>query len=591
MKQFNLVDYLSKNTLLEMRDDDPVLARLRAEKAKRKYLDTPISSTPNRISDKIAALKAQRAEIMRDMEQEAEPEGGPIADRYGDMLNKIDAAIAKLMKSTLFEAKPIERELVLKVAQEIADDFTADDELDLKYSVNPKSYGFRNFDSRGGFDLDTTAGPNTPGEDWKDVNGFGIDNYIGRFAGGSFIIKDEGDVFAIYNAAKKSSPVAYFTPDGEVDIVYKQEQYYDKLKEKENPKSNKMTRNEIKEMIRQNVLNELSEEVTEDTSVDFGDPDVRLSKLYSDFYEDMEPSMNEADLEENETDMIEKAIKAKKIDPKAVEAAAKKAAAGDSTELAVLMATGMNFAKLEEDARTDAEEEGYKDGMKDEKADLEGDKEEVTDTEKVDIKVKEPIANEPTLTADEKAIQGHLDQALKLAQSLDDQNAEKLIQQIGNTVTFFTRDFVVKEEKTSETMKNNLKEFDIPDGVQQKMNQEIKDKKSLAALLLSIYDELMAKEPFNAESDPNLSRALALMKKVAKTEDNQADNAEMSEAEMDEANFPTGPNAKDWEKYNESPGNSFWQAKMKGLKEEDLDKKDPKSLKESQIFPMWNKIK
>jgi hypothetical protein len=32
---------------------------------------------------------------MRDMEQEAEPEGGPIADKYGDMLNKIDAAIAK----------------------------------------------------------------------------------------------------------------------------------------------------------------------------------------------------------------------------------------------------------------------------------------------------------------------------------------------------------------------------------------------------------------------------------------------------------------------------------------------------------------
>ena len=32
---------------------------------------------------------------MRDMEQEAEPEGGPIADKYGDMLNKIDAALAK----------------------------------------------------------------------------------------------------------------------------------------------------------------------------------------------------------------------------------------------------------------------------------------------------------------------------------------------------------------------------------------------------------------------------------------------------------------------------------------------------------------
>ena len=33
---------------------------------------------------------------MRDMEQEAEPEGGPIADEYGSKLNRIDKAIAKL---------------------------------------------------------------------------------------------------------------------------------------------------------------------------------------------------------------------------------------------------------------------------------------------------------------------------------------------------------------------------------------------------------------------------------------------------------------------------------------------------------------
>ena len=33
---------------------------------------------------------------MSDMEQEAEPEGGPIANRYGTLLNKIDQAMAKL---------------------------------------------------------------------------------------------------------------------------------------------------------------------------------------------------------------------------------------------------------------------------------------------------------------------------------------------------------------------------------------------------------------------------------------------------------------------------------------------------------------
>ena len=45
---------------------------------------------------KIAALKKRRAQLMRDMEQEAEMEGGPIADRYGAELNKIDQAIAML---------------------------------------------------------------------------------------------------------------------------------------------------------------------------------------------------------------------------------------------------------------------------------------------------------------------------------------------------------------------------------------------------------------------------------------------------------------------------------------------------------------
>jgi hypothetical protein len=33
---------------------------------------------------------------MRDMEQEAEPEGGPIADDYGDRLNQLDQQIADL---------------------------------------------------------------------------------------------------------------------------------------------------------------------------------------------------------------------------------------------------------------------------------------------------------------------------------------------------------------------------------------------------------------------------------------------------------------------------------------------------------------
>ena len=50
----------------------------------------------NRNASKIALLKKERDQLMRDMEQEAEPEGGPIADRYGRELNRIDSEIEKL---------------------------------------------------------------------------------------------------------------------------------------------------------------------------------------------------------------------------------------------------------------------------------------------------------------------------------------------------------------------------------------------------------------------------------------------------------------------------------------------------------------
>jgi hypothetical protein len=89
----------------EMDMNDPVLMKMRAAKDKLSKMraanaggdgnDKFFAKNAKRLSQ-LKALKDKRAEIMSDMEQEAEPEGGPIADKYGDMLNKIDAAIAKL---------------------------------------------------------------------------------------------------------------------------------------------------------------------------------------------------------------------------------------------------------------------------------------------------------------------------------------------------------------------------------------------------------------------------------------------------------------------------------------------------------------
>ena len=43
-------------------------------------------------------LEMEIAQLYRDMEQEAEPEGGPIADYYGDQLNKLEARLSQVNK-------------------------------------------------------------------------------------------------------------------------------------------------------------------------------------------------------------------------------------------------------------------------------------------------------------------------------------------------------------------------------------------------------------------------------------------------------------------------------------------------------------
>ena len=165
----------------------------------------------------------------------------------------------------------------------------------------------------------------------------------------------------------------------------------------------------------------------------------------------------------------------------------------------------INKEGLEEDARTDAEEEGYKDGMKDEKADLQKEdartdaeqegykdgfddaKDDVKDAlskmkvSELKAKIKETILAELTLSEadeevdvdidvedeveveagaddikierpgvkatvnvglspEEEIVQDSLKAAMDAAQAL---GSDKLADQIGNTITFFTRQFVV----------------------------------------------------------------------------------------------------------------------------------------------------
>ena len=137
------------------------------------------------------------------------------------------------------------------------------------------------------------------------------------------------------------------------------------------------------------------------------------------------------------------------------------------------MQSAMATESLEEDARTDAEQEGYKDGFNDAKDDVKdalskmkvselkakikediismlSEQEEEEDIEaeiedEVEVDVEEPTLDasdaQEGLSADEKEIQDSLKIAYDNAVAIGD---TKLSDQIGNSITFFTRTHVVE---------------------------------------------------------------------------------------------------------------------------------------------------
>ena len=107
----------------EARDfNDPLLIKMRAAQMKAQKKKGASNSAKKELSPakakKLAKLEDERAQIMRDMEQEAEMEGGETADRYGDMLNKIDKQIAKLTESEVTEGTLDQGEIAIYIGKE-----------------------------------------------------------------------------------------------------------------------------------------------------------------------------------------------------------------------------------------------------------------------------------------------------------------------------------------------------------------------------------------------------------------------------------------------------------------------------------------
>ena len=95
----NYSDYHKDNESVEEIDvNDPVLMKMRASKAKPQ--GTIERKSKIETLAKVKDLQRLRNQVMRDMEQEAEPEGGPVADDYGRQLNDIDSIISALKAGT-----------------------------------------------------------------------------------------------------------------------------------------------------------------------------------------------------------------------------------------------------------------------------------------------------------------------------------------------------------------------------------------------------------------------------------------------------------------------------------------------------------
>ena len=107
-------------------DNSDMAMKLRAartNKARAKHTDTKFAvGRENNIerTAKIKDLQKKRAQVLRDMEQEAEPEGGPIADKYGIVLNKIDQVLLKLRgtKNVNYDDRNLQESLLDDLTEE-----------------------------------------------------------------------------------------------------------------------------------------------------------------------------------------------------------------------------------------------------------------------------------------------------------------------------------------------------------------------------------------------------------------------------------------------------------------------------------------
>ena len=243
------------------------------------------------------------------------------------------------------------------------------------------------------FDLDVERGPNTPD---KDSLGQDIDNYLGDFAGGSFYIKDG----VVYNAALRNAPVANVSAEGEVEMISAEDSKaaIGMEKNKNKLKSNKMKKSELKEMIKSAFLGE----------TEFGDA-LRKRAGEESFDDAFDRIDKEPDTYPGE----------KTLDP--------------------------DYVKEEEEENVEVNDEENVDVNVEDDVEVDVDDESV----ETDTVVKTELPGED---AEVTKTLGLLTKAQQTAKALGD---DKLTDQIGNTITYFTRAHVARQQ-TDEVKVNEV---------------------------------------------------------------------------------------------------------------------------------------
>ena len=137
--------------------NDPVLMAFRAAKTRReqelaKPKRKPLYGKQRekaeddlwQISQDLKDLYADRGQLLIDMEEEAEAEGGPIADEYGDKLNKIEDKIQKLIANR--------NKLEIRLAESVNEAANVKDEAIERladfFRVSPNALKKFNFDGK-----------------------------------------------------------------------------------------------------------------------------------------------------------------------------------------------------------------------------------------------------------------------------------------------------------------------------------------------------------------------------------------------------------------------------------------------------------